>query len=121
MLIRDNDAVHIDLGEVDEEILDEYGELADIENYSIQVGAHDFNNDGVEEIIFAIGDGLIHGEVFVYSYHKVDDIKKIYPFHLELKEYFQEKVLIENNKILLPYGSQGLFEEFTWYEDGFMQ
>ena len=121
MLIRGSDAVQIDLGEVDDDILDAYGDLADIENYSIQVGTHDFNNDGIEEIIITIGDGLFRGQVWVYSYHKVDDIHKIYPLHLELKEYFQNKVWIEDNKFLLPYGSQGLFEKFTWYEDGFMQ
>lgn len=119
-LIKGGKAARIELEEVEDEILDDFGDLADINNYSIQVGTHDFNNDDIEEIIIAIGDNLITGQVWVYSYHNVDDILKINPFHMEMTGLYQDKIWIDKDKIILPYGSQGLFEEYVWHEDGFL-
>jgi len=120
LLLKGDEAARIELENVEDGILDDFGELADIENYSIQVGTHDFNNDNVEEVIIAIGDNLTTGQVWVYSYHKVDDILKINPFHMEMTGLFQDKIWIDKDKIMLPYGSQGLFDEYVWHEDGFL-
>jgi hypothetical protein len=109
------------LEQVEDGIVDDYGDLADIDNFSITVGTYDFNNDKNEEVIIAIGDNLVNGQVWVYSYHQVDDLSKVNPFHLEMTSYYQSKIWIEKNKIMIPYGSQGLFDEYVWYEDSFLR
>ena len=120
-LIEGNKAAQVPLEEIMDGILDEYGEFNDIDNDVMQVGTHDFNNDNIDELIVTIGDNLSYGQVWIYSYHEVDDILKINPFHLELTKSFQDQIRINKNKIQIPYGSQGLFEEYVWVEDGFYQ
>ena len=119
-MVKDDKATQIELDEIENGILDDFGDLADIDKFSIQVGTHDFNNDGLEELIITIGDSLTIGQVWVYSYHKVDDILKTNPFHMEMTGSFQDKIWIDEDKIMIPYGSQGLFEEYVWHGDGFL-
>lgn len=40
---------------------------------------------------------------------------------MELTSVYQEKIWVENEKLMIPYGSQSLFDEYIWYNDGFLQ
>lgn len=99
----------IELG-ITEDLFDEFGTLS--EGCMMQVVAVDFDNDGEKEIVIAIGDGLTTLGVSVM---KIDYSGK----NLSCKEigYFegQGEISIENNKnITIPFGGQGLFEEYTY-------
>ncbi|MFC5449073.1 stalk domain-containing protein [Paenibacillus aestuarii] len=94
------------------DVFNSYGDLKD--NYSVQATLHDFDNDGNPEIVVTVGDQLINGHVWVFSYTSVSDTSKINPMKLELSEPIQEKVELDKNKVVIPYGSQGLFTEFDY-------
>ncbi|MBC6972775.1 hypothetical protein H9I32_10345 [Bacillus sp. Xin] len=120
-LIKNDSAVQIPLEQIQDGILNEFGDLDNPHTYSIQVATYDFNDDKNEEIIISIGDNLTDGQIWVYSYHPVDDILKINPFHLEMTDYYQRKIIINKDTISLPYGSQGLFNEYVWHKNSFLK
>jgi hypothetical protein len=68
-----------------------------------------------------MGDGLVNGQLWIYSYVPVADMSKINPFYLELTTGFQENVYIKKNKLIIPYGSQGLFDEYAYFDGRFHQ
>lgn len=68
VLLKDGVGAPFQLEQGDE-VLNEFGDFADIENYYMTVGTYDFNNDKNEEIIIAIGDNQVIGQMWVYSYH----------------------------------------------------
>lgn len=118
-LVRGNDIKSIELPEARDILFDAYGDLLDTETYSIQVGSNDFNKDGVEEIIIAIGDNLIEGQFWIFSYQSVDDFRYYNPLKLELTGYYQEKIYIDGKKVIIPIGSQGQSDEYVWTNNGF--
>jgi hypothetical protein len=96
---------------------DETGELR--EGFVMQAAAHDFDEDGTPEIVVAAGDGLVESYAWVFSYNKVDDPSQLNPFVQKLKVTGQTRILVEKNKLLVPYGSQGLFEEYAYVDKQF--
>jgi len=94
------------------DVFNQFGDLKD--NYILRATVHDFNNDGNPEIVITAGDGIVLGHVWVFSYTSVSDVTKINPFKLELSELTQEKVSLEKNKMVIPYGGQGLFTEYDY-------
>lgn len=88
------------------------GDLKD--GFSIHATLHDFDEDGSPEIVLTAGDGLVNGHVWVFSYTMVSDITKINPLKLELSEMIQEKVILDKNKLFIPYGSVGLADEYDY-------
>lgn len=67
---------------VESEAFDEFGELQ--EGYRLQASVYDFDKDGTNELVVAVGDLLIDSEVWVFSFTKVDDVTKINPLKQEL-------------------------------------
>jgi hypothetical protein len=104
--------------EIPKEIIQENSLLK--EGYSIQVTTYDFSASGIEHIIIAIGNGF-EGHFWIYSYTEVADASKFNPFTLELTRYFQSKVRIQDNEVIIPIGSQGLFDAFYWFQNSFFQ
>lgn len=90
----------------------EFGEM------SIQTAAIDLDRDGTLEIIVVTSDELVEGGVWVFSYTEVANKAKVNPFHQEMFEHTQGEVFIEGNKIMIPYGGQGLYEEYLYTADG---
>jgi len=84
----------------------------------IQAAAIDLDGDGVLEIVIVTSDGLIEGGVWVFSYTEVANKAKVNPFRQEMFEMTQGQVQIQGNKIDIPYGSQGLFDEYLYTADG---
>lgn len=101
---------------------DEFGDIN--KDYYAQVAEHDFDNDGIPEIIVAIGDGLIDLAVNVIKYHaplSPNDAGRGENWELVGSFTGQEKAIIDGNKIYLPYGSQGLYTEYFLIKNKFIQ
>lgn len=100
----------------------EYGDLN--EGYYIQVAEHDFNNDSIPEIIVAVGNHSIDLVVNVIKYHapaSLEDAGR--PENWELVGMFtgQHEAFIDSEAISLPIGSQGLYKEYTWVKNKFIE
>jgi hypothetical protein len=94
---------------------DEFGDLQ--ESFYVQIATYDFDGDKNPEIIVAVGDGLVNLNVNVFKFiapknqlnaSKEENWKLIGDFQ------GQEQIIIENKKISVPYGSQGLFDEYIY-------
>jgi len=100
----------------------EWGDLAS--GYSIQATEHDFDGDGNPEIVIAAGDNLTNLAVCVVKYHppaSTKDQDREENWSLVGKFSGQEKAIISKDAITLPFGSVGLFQEFTWVKRKFVE
>ena len=99
------------------DIQDDYRELK--EGNRIQVTLVDFDYDGKQEVVLAIGDGLVNlgVSVFKIDYHSKDlDAIEIGCFQ------GQENIHIDkNNDIIIPFGGQGLFEQYKYNNGKFIK
>lgn len=98
---------------------DDFGELQ--EGYKIQAALHDFDQDGIKELIVVAGDSLIDECIWVYSFTSVGDLKKINPIRQELSITGQAYIELDGKELIAPYGSQGLFESYKYVDKQFMQ
>lgn len=107
-------AVPLNLGmEPESEVFDDLGELHD--DYDIQVGEHDFDADGTPELVVAVGDHSteLHVRVLKYSApSSPDDACRDENWSIIGSFYGQTKAYVDGSKIELPFGSQGLFQEY---------
>ncbi|WP_312151038.1 hypothetical protein [Paenibacillus odorifer] len=103
---------------VESEAFDEFGELQ--EGYRLQASVYDFDKDGTNELVVAVGDLLIDSEVWVFSFTKVDDVTKINPLKQELAISGQSFFSLEGHSLYAPYGSQGLFEVYKYVDKEFL-
>lgn len=87
---------------------DEFGEPN--EGYMVQITSCDLDDSGVDEIVVSIGDLLINMETLVY---RVTDDKEN-PFVLIGSFTGQDRAIFDedNLSIVVPYGSQGLYDEY---------
>lgn len=102
--------------------INEYGDLN--KGYYIQIAEHDFDNDGAPEIIIAVGDGLTDLAVNIVKYHAPQSSKDAgSDKNWSLVGSFtgQEKAIIEEDSISLPYGSQGLFTKYKLAKNKFIK
>lgn len=86
---------------------DEYGELN--EEYYIQASCIDFNGDGKSELIISIGDKLLTLQSFIFKVRDAKEHSFKYIGKIDGQTYMY---LDENNHIIAPFGSQGLFDEY---------
>lgn len=100
-------------------VFDEYGELQ--EGYKIQAALHDFDQDGINELIVTAGDSIIDLGIWVYSFTTVGDLQKINPIKQELSITGQRYIELDGDEIIAPYGSQGLFNFYKYVDKVFMQ
>lgn len=106
----------------DFEGINEFGELK--QGYYIQVAEHDFDHDGMPEIIIAIGDGLIDLSINIIKYHPPQfsqDTDRESNWSLIGSYSGQAKAEIKGDTIQLFIGSQGLYDEYTWVKGKFMK
>lgn len=109
----------LDLYGMDTEVFDEYGELQ--EGYKIQAALHDFDQDGINELIVTAGNSIIDLSIWVYSFTTVGDLQKINPIKQELSITGQRYIELDGDEIIAPYGSQGLFNFYKYVDKVFMQ
>lgn len=100
-------------------------EFMDInEGYYVEVSLHDFDGDKNPEIIIVVGDGLVDLVANVVKYHPPTartDAGRIENWSLLGTFYGQEFIRIINTKIVLPIGSQGLYDEYNFIENKFVK
>ncbi len=115
--------VHLPLQFADDfEGFNEFGDIN--EGYYLQVAEHDFDNDGEPEIVVAVGDGLVNLSINIVKYHaplSTEDAGRDENWELVGTFSGQENAVMDGNTISLPYGSQGLFTEYTWVKNKFIQ
>lgn len=110
----ENFIINLELTEENSETLD------NVENGKgrIQATTVDLDGDGTREIIISSFDEIVDGHVWIFSYTEVANKKKVNPFRQEFTEYTQGEVVIDGSHIYIPYGSQGLFEEYLYTAEG---
>lgn len=91
---------------------DDYGDL--IEGFSLYVKEYDFSSDGVPEVVLAASDGMLESYVWVYNYNYTFSEYDVSPLELVWYGEGQSDVWLEGDRIILPYGSQGLYEEYVY-------
>lgn len=96
---------------------DEFGDLK--EGFTLYVKEHDFGNDSVPEVALVASDGLLETYVWVYSYNYIFSEQGTSPLELIWYSEGQSDVVLEGDKIILPYGSQGLFDEYVYSNNTF--
>lgn len=91
---------------------DELGEL--LPGFDVYALGYDFDSDDTDEVIIAVSDGLIETYFWVFSYDfmalEYGDNPLIPIFYGE----GQSDIILEDNTLTVPYGSQGLFEEYIY-------
>lgn len=96
----------------------------------LQIGEHDFNNDGIAEIIILFGLKGKYLNCSVYQYYEpanISDIDRIENWNKisefdEIRDYNIENLVeVFDNKIYLPYGIRGLKEEYIYNDRGFIK
>ncbi|WP_172254920.1 hypothetical protein [Saccharibacillus deserti] len=106
-------------GAEDSGAFDDYGELNT--GYAIQAALHDFDGDGVDELVLAAGDSLIDEAVWVFSYTDVANVEKVDPMTQDLATGAQSYIVLDGNQLVAPYGSQGLVEIYKYVDKEFLQ
>lgn len=105
--------------------LNDIGELK--ENYYCQLASIDVTNDGIPDILLAVGDGLIDLHLNIWSFDKEKIVntvrgKYINPFrfigHIEGQQNIR---ILPGGKIEVPVGSFGRFSTYSWDGSKFKQ
>lgn len=102
--------------------INDFGDLE--EGFLVQAAEHDFDEDGIPEIIIVVGDGLSELVTNVFKYHPPQQQKDAgRPQNWELVGQFegQGKIIIDGPSLTIPYGGQGLAEEWTWVKRKFVK
>lgn len=113
-------ALQLPVYDEDHSVIDEYGELVS-SDLTVQATTYDFQDKKTgQKILIAISDNASIGRYWVFSYIPVADIRKINPFHLELAGYMQDKIWIEENKLLVTIGGSNRIEgQYEWFNGKF--
>lgn len=102
--------------------IDESSEIA--ESCFVQAGTHDFDADGLPEIILAVGDGLVNLQVNVFSYHppaRPADAMRTENWELVGNFSGQSKVEIKGQAVIIPFGSQGFEQKMVFIDRSFVE
>jgi hypothetical protein len=73
----------------------------------LQICIYDFDKNKVNDLIIAYGNKLTNLTIHVFN-KEYGQYKSIGVFE------GQDKCYIDKNQIIVPYGSQGLFDEYTY-------
>ncbi|OWR30773.1 hypothetical protein CDO73_09280 [Saccharibacillus sp. O23] len=97
---------------------DDFGDLK--EGFSLFVTKHDFAGDGVPEVVLAASDGMLETYVWVYNYDYTFSEYDAPPLSLAWYGEGQSGLQLNGDRIELPYGSQGLVDEYVYDGMGFV-
>ncbi len=102
--------------------IDEYGNIA--EDFVVQSAEHDFEKDGVPEIIIAVGNGLTDLAINVFKYHppqQPKDARRVENWELIGQFRGQSEMIVDASSFSLPFGGQGRFAEYLWAKGRFVE
>lgn len=91
---------------------DSSGELK--KGFGLYVKDHNFDAEPTPEVVVGASDGLLETYVWVFSFNFLYGESKTAPLELIWYGEGQSDVILDGNKILLPYGSKGLYEEYVY-------
>lgn len=102
----------------------------ELETYHLNIGEHDFDSDGINEIVIAYGKRGEYLQCRVIKFHEPSNLADIgreenwptvgdFPEHL----YHDPRYIsyVEKNIINFPIGSQGVSESFAFIKDKFIE
>ncbi|MGD9685243.1 MAG: hypothetical protein AB7W16_29080 [Candidatus Obscuribacterales bacterium] len=98
---------------------DDFGDIKD--GFIIDIAQHDFDADGSPEIVAAVGNGLDQLQVDVLEYHppqKYADRGRSQNWTVLGSLSGQSRVEVDGNKLRMPIGSQGRYDEYTLVGSG---
>jgi len=98
---------------------DDFGDLK--EGFSLYIKDYDFGNDSVPEVVVAASDGMLETYIWVFGYNYTFMENGTSPLGLIWHGEGQSDVILEGNKILLPFGSQGHFDEYVYSNNTFIK
>ncbi|MGX4583036.1 hypothetical protein [Paenibacillus chitinolyticus] len=98
---------------------DDLGDLK--EGFNLYIKDYNFENDTTPEVVIAASDGKLETYVWVFGYNYLFTENGTSPLDLIWHGEGQSDVILEGNKILLPFGSQGLFDEYVFSNNTFMK
>lgn len=95
----------------------------------LQIGQHDFDDDGINEFVFAHGKRGYYLICYIYKYHEpANDADAFRNENWNLIgefEYYSHDPkyisVVEDSKIYFPVGSQGVSAAFIYVEGKFME
>jgi len=96
----------------------------------LQIGEHDFDKDGVAEIVIAFGVRGTYLKCKIFQYHEPANIadadrEENWTLVGDFDEYGYHDTryvsTVEDNKIFFPFGSQGASEGFVFVEGKFVK
>lgn len=112
-------AWRLDLPVVGDGPFDEFGDL--FNGFSLYLKDHDFDEDGTPELVVAASNQIDQTFVWVFGYNFVALENGTAPLELLLNVEGQADIYVNSNSITLPYGSQGLFDEYIYDNGAFTQ
>ncbi|MGQ4680707.1 hypothetical protein [Paenibacillus polymyxa] len=98
---------------------DEFGDL--LPDHSLAVKEHDFTQDGTPEIVVVASGGQADMYVWILTYNFMASEQGTSPLELMWSGMGQSDILMSGNQFLLPYGSQGLYEEYKYANGVFVK
>lgn len=100
---------------------EDWGDLR--EGYGISVTTHAFDKMNTEapEVIVMASNQSTETYVWVFAYNFIALENGESPLDLIFYTTGQGEVHIEDDKLILPYGSQGLFDEYRYIEGAFIK
>lgn len=108
----------LDFGAEAENVFSESGDLIDTK-FSIQATTHDFNQDGQDEVIIAVSNGLDFGQVWVYAYTMTSDAEKS-PYQVMLTSTFKHKVFVNEGDVTIPSNHESsVAQTYSWKNNKF--
>lgn len=117
----ENGSVKIPFDYSDAHGIDRYGNLYG--DSFIEITEHDFDNDGIPEILVASTDtgGLLSLKIYKYypSAQKSNNLRM--ENWAEVGNFTgQFEIRLEDDTIYLPFGSQGLYDSYVWVKNKFL-
>ena len=87
---------------------DEHGDIMD--GFFIQASHVDLDKDGKDEVLMSVGDKSIEMRTAIYKVRDAEEDS----FKLVGIIEGQSEMYLDGNHIIVPYGSQGLFDEYIY-------
>lgn len=94
--------------------INDFSRDIDYETDRLQISCVDLDRDGEKEIIVSVGDGFSSLETLIYKF--VPDSANLFDLCGRINGQEAMYINIKKGTITAPYGSQGLFDEYVYWD-----